>query len=342
MNAAPLYRLLFSFFLFYSCTKEYSFEGGSFSSGYLVRDMNNDCSQLTVAGNYFAGRNISDSDFLLVQVHVIKAGRYHITSDSINGYFFSASGKFSDTGIVTVKLPATGKPQNAGTNFFNVWYDSSVCQAKVIVNDTAGTIVQTTNPDHFPLAANDRWSYDDLSYPGDSLLWTVNGNSIENGAPHYVIDEYISFFPATNPRYFRRSGLDYFEYVAVSIYTSALDYSPSIYDDLNFLKENIHAGDSWYSNTYTGRTSLGLQVLVLRYLFNCIDGDATVTINGKTFLHVYKIQMIPQVCDVGAVPVATGEIHTAYYAKGVGLIYAESFNGILTHPERQIRSWIVN
>jgi hypothetical protein len=52
--------------------------------------------------------------------------------------------------------------------------------------------------------------------------------------------------------------------------------------------------------------------------------------------------MSPEWADPGQNLVATGEIHTSYYAKGVGLIYRESFNGILTHPELQIRSWVVN
>jgi hypothetical protein len=108
------------------------------------------------------------------------------------------------------------------------------------------------------------------------------------------------------------------------------------------LKEDTHSGDIWNSTTFTGRITVGIDEKSLRYVFTCIDADATVVLNGRTFLHVIKIAMSPEWADPGQNLVATGEIHTSYYAKGVGLIYRESFNGIRTHPELQIRSWVVN
>jgi hypothetical protein len=327
---------------FYSCKKEYSYEGGPLSSGWLVKDLSNDCSLITVGGTFMIGKRVGDSNFLQVLVHVSRAGAYNITSNPVNGYSFGGSGSFSDTGLVSVRLTAKGIPVGPGTNLFSLQFDSSICQAQVIVRDSLNNVVNTTNPDHFPLAENNRWIYDDLSYPGDSVVRTVAGKVTRNSSVYYAVDDYISFFPATNQSYYQKIGNDYLEYAAVSTYTSALDYSPSLYDDLIFLKENCRSGDEWYSNTYTGTTSFGYQVLVLRYRFRCVDGDATVAINGKTFLHVCKMQMMPEVADVGASLKTTGEIHTAYYAKGIGLIYSEFFNGIRTHPELQIRSWVIN
>jgi hypothetical protein len=341
-SAVPFFITVLLLVSFYSCKKEYSYEGGPLSSGYLVKDPGNNCSLITVTGTYVVDKKLTDSDFLLVQVHVTSTGRYAITSDYANGYSFASSGSFKDTGLLLLKLHATGRPISAGTNLFNLQYDSSICQAQVTVHDSLFNIVQTSNPDYFPLTTNNRWSYDDLSYPGDSIIRTISGNTTISGVPHKVMDDYISFFPATNEIYYRKAGSAYMEYAAVSIYTDALDYTPTLFDDLVFLKEDSHTGDTWYSNTYSGRTSLGLQVLVLRYLFRCTDANASVVINGKTFLHVIKMEMIPEVANPGENLRATGEVHIAYYAKGVGLIYRESFNGIRTHPELQIRSWVVN
>lgn len=327
--------------LFFSCLKDYSFEGNR-SAGWLLKDANQNCNLITVTGSYIVGRSLGANNYLDVQVHVTRTGTFSISTRTINGYSFSASGNFADTGIVHLKLPGAGKPLLPGTNIITVSYDSSQCEASVQVLDSLSNIVQASNPDHFPLADNNHWSYDDLSYPGDSVIRTINGSGIQMGTQHFNEDYYISFYPATNQNYYRKNGDNYYEYVAVSTFTSALDYAPSIYDDINFLKENCQSGENWYSNTYSGRTSLGLQVLALRYHFHCIDADATVVLNGKTFLHVYKVQMIPEVGDVGAPLVATGEIHTAYYAKGVGLIYAEFFNSIMTHAELRIRSWLVH
>ena len=325
-----------------SCKKEYSYEGGPLASGYLVKDSTRDCSLITILGNYVVGKELTDSNSLEVQVHVTRAGRYSVTSDHLNGYSFTSSGIFTDTGSRLIKLYADGSPAWSGTNLFTLTYDSSICQVQVTVLDTFLNVVQTSNPDHFPLGGNDRWVYDDLSYPGDSIIRTPAGDTMINGIIYRVLNEFISFFPATNQIDYRKAGSSYLEHAAVSIYTHALDFAPTIYDDLVFLKEDCQTGDSWNSKTFTGRISLGIDVMSLRYLFRCVDADATVVINGKTFLHVIKMQMTPEVANPGENLNATGEIHTSYYAKGVGLIYRESFNGIRTHPEMQIRSWVVN
>jgi hypothetical protein len=326
--------LFFLLVLFYACKKEYSYEGGSGSSGY--------CTNIVAEGNYQVGKELTDSNILLVELHITTKGFYSITSDTVNGFSFSGSGNVADTGITELQLAAYGKPVNPDTSLFNVRYDSSICQVQIAVLDTLSNVVQTTNTDLFPLAENNVWSYDDLSYPPDSIVNTITGASVLNSSPHYVVSDFISFFPATNESYYRRSGVDYFGYEAVSTFTSALDYAPTIYDDMNFLKEDCQTGQTWYTPIYTGRTSLGIQVAQLRYEFRCINADAVVAINGKTFLHVYKIEMRPQVADVGAALQATGEIHTSYYARGIGLIYREFFNGLRSHPELQIRWWRIN
>jgi hypothetical protein len=319
---------------FCGCKKEYSYEGGPLSSGY--------CNNIVAFGTYQVGRDLNDSNFLSVELYVSNAGSYHITSDTVNGFSFQGSGNTIDTGITQLHLAAHGKPLQAGDNLFTVHYDSSQCQVQLAVTDTLNNAAQTGNRDLFPLAENNVWSYDDLSYPRDSIVETTKGTTVLNSATHFIINDFISFFPANNESYYRKSGPDYFGYEAVSTFTDALDYAPTIYDDMNFLKDDCKTGQTWATPIYTGRTSLGLQQLQLCYVFRCIQADGTSTIGGKTFQHVYKIEMRPEVADLGAPLKATGEIHTSYYARGIGLIYRESFNTIRTHPELQIRWWRVN
>jgi hypothetical protein len=326
--------LFFLSVLFSACKKEYSYEGGPKLSGY--------CTRIVPRGNYQVGKELTDSHFLVVEVHIATKGFYSVTSDTVNGFSFSGSGSVADTGLTELQLAAHGRPVALETNVFTVQFDSSFCQVQVTVLDTLTNVVQTTNTELFPLAENNMWSYDDLSYPPDSIVNTITGTSVLNSSSHYVVSNFISFFPATNESYYRRSGVDYFGYEAVSTFTSALDYAPTIYDDINFLKEDCQKDQTWFTPIYVGRTSLGLQVAQLRYEFRCIDADVIAIINGKTFLHVYKIEMRPQAADMGAALRATGEIHTSYYARGIGLIYRELYNGIATHPELQIKSWRIN
>lgn len=201
--------------------------------------------------------------------------------------------------------------------------------------------VSTTHPDHFPLTQNSRWIYDDMTFPGDSVIRSFLAPATIESLPYQEWNEFKSFYPANNKQYYRRSGDDYYRYVSVSSFTSYLNFSPSIYDHLNFLKENLGAGQSWYSPSYEGRTSVGIQVKVLRYQFRCVANDDTLTVNGNRFEHVYAIQMRPEVCDPGGVPQATGEMHTLYYARGIGLIYSTFFNTIKSHEVLKIRRWVV-
>lgn len=329
------------FLLCISCAKEYSYEGGPVSLGHLVKDGLGDCSFAKAEGNYKVGTSLTDSNFLQLLVHVESRGRYNVSTNSLNGYSFAASGNFSDTGLVQLKLSASGKPVKAGVDIFTVTYDSSFCQVAVMVKDPI-SVATPTNPDYFPLTAGSRWVYDDLTFVGDSIITTIVGDTLIGGLLYKKVDEFKSFYPATNRRYYTKKQLNYFRYTSVSGFTSAFNFSPSLYDDFNFLNENLATGSTWQSNTYRGRTSLGVQEKVLRYSFICLDADASLTVNNRLFAHVYKIQMTPEEADPGFPFTPTGEVHTLYYAKGVGLIYQEFFNGVLLHPVLAIRHWVVN
>jgi len=343
MRVFLIYNLLFGALgLISSCAKEYSIEGRPVAVGYLVKDNSGNCSLTTVSGTFYLGKNLGDTNFLLVQVHINKPGSFSITSPVLNGYSFHLSGEFTDTGTHQVKIPAEGKPLQTGANIFSLRFDTSYCEATVTVLDTLLNVVQTTNPEHFPLASNNRWSYDDLTFPGDSVVRSTTGTATQNGAPHWKMNDYISFYPANNARYFSRTGNDYFQYADVSSFTSYVEFSPTIYDDVNFLKEGIKTGDSWTSNQWTGHISLGIEIMSLQLQYTCLDADAVLTVNNKTFVHVYKVKMVPMLAQQGHPLVPTGEVTTAWFAKGVGLIYSERFNTVLTHGELRLKSWIVN
>jgi hypothetical protein len=331
--------LIVSLLLIVSCAKDYSYEGGPQSTGYLVKDNSGGCSLVKINGDYKTGTSLTGSNSLQVLVYVEKKGDYHISSGTINGFGFSGTGNFNDTGIVEVTLTATGLPIEAETNLFTVNYGLSFCEASIAVQDTAAYV--PTNEDHFPLTTGSYWLYDDLTFPGDSITNTVLGDTTIGLLSYKRIDEYKSFYPAHNRNYYTKQALEYFTYTYVSRLTSALNFSPSIYDDFNYLKEGLTTGFTWSSKDYSGRTSIGVQVKELRYIFKCLDAEASFTVNNMVFNHVYKIQMFPEVADQGLPLQPTGEIHTFYYAQGVGLIYQELFNGVLSHPVLAIRKWEV-
>lgn len=117
----------------YSCKKEYSEEEGSGdkSSGSLVSETTGECLPKTVNGAYIAGTILGASEYIEVDVDVAKEGSYTISTDTVNGYYFTGSGEFTSTGVNTVKLFGKGKPLAEGSDFFIVSYDTTFCEVEV-------------------------------------------------------------------------------------------------------------------------------------------------------------------------------------------------------------------
>lgn len=130
-----------------SCQKENSFEtNDNPSDGAVQADISGNCQGIALAGVYKKDTTLNSSHYLDVTVTVASPGAYKIYSDTINGYYFAASGNFTAAGANTVRLAGTGKPLAAGTNYFTLHYDSTQCFFSVTVTDgggSSGTAVYT-------------------------------------------------------------------------------------------------------------------------------------------------------------------------------------------------------
>lgn len=136
--------------------------------------------------------------------------------------------------------------------------------------------------------------------------------------------------------FYRKSGNNYYEYNYIDIYSSFFFDNAPI-DSILFLKEGLKTGDTWSSPEYTGTVS-GTNTK-LRYDFKCDEADAVVTLNSKTFTHVYKITL-KAMADKGT-GYATDLTWTYYYAQGIGLIYEKIDNGGGNSQEFTIRYYQV-
>ncbi len=123
-----------------SCQKETSFETNDTpSDGAVQADISGNCQGIAIAGVYKKDTTLNNSHYLDVTVTVATPGSYKIYSDTINGYYFSASGQFTAAGSNTVRLKGTGKPLATGTNNFKLNYDSTQCFFSVTVTDGGGS-----------------------------------------------------------------------------------------------------------------------------------------------------------------------------------------------------------
>src|SRR5437762_8341767 len=117
-----------------SCQKERSFESGGKgtpSDGSLQSGTTGDCLGSVVKGVYKKDTILSSTNYVDVIVDVNVPGSYVISTDTINNFYFRATGNFQAAGTDTVRLQGIGKPTAAGTNVFTVTYDSTQCTFSV-------------------------------------------------------------------------------------------------------------------------------------------------------------------------------------------------------------------
>jgi len=303
-------------------------------ASYTLQGAPDNCLNATVSGDYIKNVDVDTSNYVTVNVDVTIPGAYAITTNQINGYFFSSAGSFTNTGVQSVKLLASGIPGAAGTNQFSITGGSS-CKFPV----TVFAPLTITNNDYFPLTKASFWTYDHSEYPTDSLKRVINDTANKGGNQYMTAYELL---PPTgiNELYFRKAGLNYYEYARVDKYTVSLTYGPQVYDEILFLKEGLSTGDVWYSKEYSG-TITGGQTVLLRYQYTCSNSNAGATVNGKAFANVYKIRMIPQVRSLVADWGNTGEVYDYYYARGVGMIYAKKVQNGFRKFEYKLENWLV-
>lgn len=78
------------------------------------------CSAVNSSGVFNSGVPLSTGHELTAKVIVHQEGNYTISTDTLNGYYFSASGKFDTTGIHVVTLSGYGTPQSPGNSRFSL------------------------------------------------------------------------------------------------------------------------------------------------------------------------------------------------------------------------------
>ncbi len=305
-------------------------------SDYSLAGSPNSCFHSVVYGSYVKNLQLNNSDSIRIQVNVNTPGTYTIRTDTINGYHFTGSGLFLQPGLQVVVLSGSGTPVQAGQDLFTVNGGNTGCGITVSVLEA----IATANPDHFPLTYPSYWNYDDLQNTGDTLQWRVTDSLRFNGNLFKVIEQQTKYGSPV-PSYFRKTDSVYLENTTVDKYTVALKFLPQIVAEVPVLREYLKTGDTWQSDEYIGPASFS-QTIFYRLDFSCLDADATVTINGKTFIHVYKILMMPKIKSATTYPYSsTGEKLEYWYAKGVGLIYSKIMKDTFTLYEKQIRNWQV-
>jgi hypothetical protein len=139
MKKHLIYLLAFGFILITGCQKELSFERPTDpAEGSLQEDASGDCLPKTINGTYAVGvALVPTTNTVVVQVNVTKTGPYEIGTDTVNGYYFRATGTFTTLGANNVTLRGNGTPFAVGVNNFVASFDSTFCDFQVTVASAA-------------------------------------------------------------------------------------------------------------------------------------------------------------------------------------------------------------
>lgn len=143
-----LFLMGISSLILVSCQKEVSFEQGNtrVAVGILLSGVTGDCTGATVSGTYYKDSTLNSTHFVDISVVIDTAGSYSISTDTVNGYSFNASGNLTGTGTQVIRLKAVGKPLASGTNIFTVTFNGTTCEFSITVNvGTGGTSVFTVS-----------------------------------------------------------------------------------------------------------------------------------------------------------------------------------------------------
>ena len=190
----------------------------------------------TVYGSYVKDIALDTSAKVKISLNVIAPGTYSITTNTANGYSFSASGTFSSTGTQTILLNASGTPVNSGADVFTVTTQNSSCSFPVNVL----LPVVISNNDHYPLTDNSYWTYDDLLHPGDTIKRMIADTITLDSNVYKVVKEDVKF-GGPYQYYIRKNNNDYFEYAAPNKFTTFFQYKNPVYAEIPFLKKILPA-----------------------------------------------------------------------------------------------------
>lgn len=121
---------------FISCNKQTDFTS-DVSVGTLKKDAGGQCLPITATGLFVVDSVLNDNSYVDVQVNVTAQGTYEISTDTVNGFYFSRTGGVG-AGLRNIRLYAKGKPINPGNTAFRIRYGTSTCTFNISVG--GGTV----------------------------------------------------------------------------------------------------------------------------------------------------------------------------------------------------------
>jgi hypothetical protein len=135
------------------------------------------CSAPIIEGDYFKSMTLGSAHKVTLDVSVSTAGNWNVSTNTINGFKFSGSGTFPNTGMQSITLEATGTPVATGNTSFPVSTGTSNCSFIIPVDSLGAPCSPANNSVDFSVAG-----IGPVSFYGNST--TASGGSykiVSNG-----------------------------------------------------------------------------------------------------------------------------------------------------------------
>lgn len=91
------------------------------------------CSPATVNGFYILSKPLDAANTVLIQANVTTPGSYTVSTNTVNGMSFTASGVFTGAGLQNIILRGSGVPNATGQSTITPSYGASACSFTVTV-----------------------------------------------------------------------------------------------------------------------------------------------------------------------------------------------------------------
>lgn len=101
------------------------------------------CTGAVANGTYITGIPLTAANTVVLNVNVTTVGAYTVTTTSVNGMQFSATGTFSTTGAQAITLTGSGTPVSAGNNNFPATGSGSTCTFSIATTGAVSAAVYT-------------------------------------------------------------------------------------------------------------------------------------------------------------------------------------------------------
>ena len=285
------------------------------------------CTPSTVNGTYTPGVVLSAANTLQVQINATTAGAYIISTNTVTGFSFSGTGS-AVLGNQLITLNGSGTPTTAGAQTFTVTIGTSTCT--FVVN------VVAMSTDYFPRTTGSNWSYefDDNIDPTDTLLRRATAfTHAALGNTYNIFLQTDGTPPIDSGGYYRKNGGDYFEWFNAGGF---IGYDPPpVWAEYTFLKDNVAVGTSWLSQGFAGTVAGPPPTpLNIRFKYAIFQKDINVTITTSLGTVTYNnVIVVEEKFEREIAPGVWTDITSAvgsfksYYARGIGLIKFEAFDG---------------